>query len=82
MSLGFGFVSVFFVFKPFLGVSDAQDEKTNKSVIKLAGRRRLCKALPKEDETDGDDDPDLADFDSPGNFEILPDFRVFAKPNK
>ncbi|KAG2293451.1 hypothetical protein Bca52824_040120 [Brassica carinata] len=34
--------------------------------IKLAGRRRLCKASVKEDVSDEDDDPDLADFDSPG----------------
>ncbi|KAG5393988.1 hypothetical protein IGI04_023951 [Brassica rapa subsp. trilocularis] len=34
--------------------------------IKLAGRRRLCKASVKEDVSEEDDDPDLADFDSPG----------------
>lgn len=39
-------------------------------MIKLAGRRRLCKTLPKEDVSDGDEDPDLADFDSPGNPEF------------
>jgi len=63
-----------------LGTSDGEDEETKKSMIKLAGRRRLCKALPKEDEADGYDDPDLVDFYSPGNFEISPDFRVFANP--
>ncbi|CAF2087814.1 unnamed protein product [Brassica rapa] len=35
--------------------------------IKLAGRRRLCKASVKEDVSEEDDDPDLADFDSPGS---------------
>ncbi|KAF3547640.1 hypothetical protein DY000_02005905, partial [Brassica cretica] len=40
-----------------------EDEGTK---IKLAGRRRLCKASAKEDVSDEDDDPDLADFDSPG----------------
>ncbi|KAJ0228663.1 SNF2-related [Hirschfeldia incana] len=39
-----------------------EDEGTK---IKLAGRRRLYKAAVK-DESDEDDDPDLADFDSPG----------------
>ncbi|XP_010461204.1 PREDICTED: protein CHROMATIN REMODELING 24-like [Camelina sativa] len=44
--------------------------ETNKSMIKLAGRRRLCKALPKEDLSDLDDeDPDLVDFDSPAKGE-------------
>ncbi|XP_024007078.1 protein CHROMATIN REMODELING 24 isoform X2 [Eutrema salsugineum] len=46
--------------------SSQEDEGTKKSMIKLAGRRRLCKASPKEDVADGDDDPDLADFDSTG----------------
>lgn len=55
----------------FLGVSDGEDEGTKKSMIKLAGRRRLCKASVKEDVVNGDDDPDLADFDSPGNPEIF-----------
>ncbi|VYS71333.1 unnamed protein product [Arabidopsis thaliana] len=45
--------------------SHGEDEETKKSMIKLAGRRRLCKALPKEDEADGYDDPDLVDFYSP-----------------
>lgn len=63
-----------------MGVPDGEDDETKKSMIKLAGRRRLCKALPKEDVDDGYDDPDLVDFDSPGNFEISPDFRVFANP--
>ncbi|CAA0411848.1 unnamed protein product [Arabidopsis thaliana] len=45
--------------------SHGEDEGTKMSMIKLAGRRRLCKALPKEDEADSYDDPDLVDFDSP-----------------
>ncbi|CAL9244776.1 unnamed protein product [Arabidopsis halleri] len=45
--------------------SHGEDDETKKSMIKLAGRRRLCKALPKEDVEDGYDDPDLVDFDSP-----------------
>ncbi|XP_010444319.1 PREDICTED: protein CHROMATIN REMODELING 24-like [Camelina sativa] len=44
--------------------SSSSHGETNKSMIKLAGRRRLCKALPKEDLSDLDDeDPDLVDFD-------------------
>ncbi|KFK28086.1 hypothetical protein AALP_AA8G470500 [Arabis alpina] len=47
--------------------SHEEDEESKKSMAKIAGRRRLCKALPKEDVVDEDyDDPDLADFDSPG----------------
>ncbi|CAH2043598.1 unnamed protein product [Thlaspi arvense] len=46
--------------------SHEEDEGTKKSMTKLAGRRRLCKASPKEDVADEDDDPDLVDFDSPG----------------
>ncbi|CAN8251714.1 unnamed protein product [Cochlearia groenlandica] len=47
--------------------SSSSHEETKKPMIKLAGRRRLCKASPKEDV--GDEDPDLADFDSPGKGE-------------
>uniref|UniRef100_A0A1J3DHY9 Protein CHROMATIN REMODELING 24 n=1 Tax=Noccaea caerulescens TaxID=107243 RepID=A0A1J3DHY9_NOCCA len=45
---------------------DGEDEGTKKSMNKLAGRRRLCKASQKEDFDDEEDDTDLADFDSPG----------------
>ncbi|EOA12821.1 hypothetical protein CARUB_v10025781mg [Capsella rubella] len=51
--------------KPPSSSSHGEVEETKKSMIKLAGRRRLCKALPKEDVSDGDDDSDLVDFDSP-----------------
>ncbi|XP_010484160.1 PREDICTED: protein CHROMATIN REMODELING 24 [Camelina sativa] len=45
-------------------LSSSSHGETNKTMIKLAGRRRLCKALPKEDLSDLDDeDPDLVDFD-------------------
>ncbi|KAF8118488.1 hypothetical protein N665_0005s0245 [Sinapis alba] len=44
-----------------------EDKVTTKK--KLAGRRRLCKASVKEDVSEEDDDPDLADFDSPGKDE-------------
>ncbi|KAL1204052.1 Protein CHROMATIN REMODELING 24 [Cardamine amara subsp. amara] len=50
---------------PPFSSSHEEDEGTKKSMVKLAGRRRLCKASLKEDVIDGEDDPDLADFDSP-----------------
>lgn len=46
--------------------SSSTHEEDEGTKIKLAGRRRLCKASVKEDVSDEDDDPDLADFDSPG----------------
>lgn len=61
-----------FIYFSVCGFSDEEDEETKKSMAKLAGRRRLCKALPEEDLVDEDDgDPDLADFDSPGNFDPI-----------
>ncbi|WZZ44189.1 hypothetical protein YC2023_040448 [Brassica napus] len=48
--------------------SSSTHEEDEGTKIKLAGRRRLCKASVKEDVSDEDDDPDLADFDSPGLF--------------
>ncbi|KAJ4897321.1 Protein CHROMATIN REMODELING 24 [Raphanus sativus] len=46
--------------------SSSTHEEDEGTKIKLAGRRRLCKASVKHDASDEDDDPDLADFDSPG----------------
>ncbi|KAL0863004.1 hypothetical protein Bca101_042122 [Brassica carinata] len=48
---------------PSSSTTHEEDEGTK---IKLAGRRRLCKASVKEDVSEEEDDPDLADFDSPG----------------